>query len=139
MAEPELLKYKISARPFLIVICLTLFSSCVTGQKNFNVEKLLIDIQIEECIKIMPNGLIHKNDSVYLNTKWKYNKSSGNCGCKSALLSYRIVAKYRGANSILYNKEITSLGHDEFDFIICSDSQKGYESYRIDIQCKNPN
>jgi hypothetical protein len=138
MAGQKLLKNRASLCTIILFVYSVFLNSCSTLINIITTEDIFIDNQVEECIEIIPNEIMYKSGSVYLNTKWKTIKSTGFCGCKSALLSYKVIAKKNDVNSMVNYKEFSSLNHDDFDFLVCSDFQKKYDSFEIYIQCKSP-
>lgn len=121
----------------ILIVCSLFLNSCVTFRKNIKVENINIDNQVEKCIEINPLAVMYKSGSVYLNTKWKKIKSTGFCGCKSALLSYKVIAKSKNAKSTVHYSDFSSLDHDDFDFLVYRDFKQDYDLFVIYIQCKN--
>ena len=138
MAEQKLLKHRASLFTIILFIHSVFLNSCATYKKNIDEEDIFIDNQVEECIEIIPNEITHKSGSVYLNTKWRTIKSTGFCGCKSALLSYKVIAIKKNVKSTVHYNVFSSLNHDDYDFLVCSDLKQYYDSFEIYIQCKNP-
>jgi hypothetical protein len=129
-------------RAFYCIIIITIYSaffnSCATLKNNISAEDIFIDNQIENCIEIIPNEVMYRSGFVYLNAKLKIIKSTGFCGCKSALLSYKVIAKKNSVKSMVHHKEFSSLYQDDFDFLVCSDCKQDYDSFEIYIQCRSP-
>ncbi len=137
MAEQNLLKNRASLCTIILFVFSLFFISCATFN-HIEAKDIVIDNQVEECIEFIPDGIMYKSGSAYLNTKWRTIKSTGLCGCKSALLSYKVIAKKKGVNSIMHYKDFSSLNQNDFDFLVSSDLKQEFDSFEIDIQCKNP-
>jgi hypothetical protein len=138
MAEPKLLNFKNPVITFLGIIFIMVLSSCATGQPKLKDEDIAIDNYIKECIDIIPQSIIEKQNSLYLNAKLETKKSAGYCGCKSAMLTYKVVAKREDGSSILSYQNFSPLNQDEFDFLIGNDFEPDYNSLTMFVQCKNP-
>jgi hypothetical protein len=113
-------------------------SSCATSQTKLKAEDIVIDNYIKECIDIIPQSLIKKQNSLYLNAKLETKKSAGYCGCKSAMLTYKVVTKRETSSSILSYQDFSPLNKDDFDFLIGNNLQQDYNSFLMFVQCKNP-
>ncbi len=138
MAERRLHRNKKWFLIFFAPVWLSFIVSCATGPSELK-SNIAIDNQINECIEIVPKALVHKQGYAYLETIWNSKKSTGYCGCKSAMLTYKVVAMKGGAFSTLFNNEFTSLRQEGYDFMVCHDSQQeDYEAFTIKIQCQNP-
>jgi len=138
MAGQNLLKNSAPLYTIIFIFCSVFLNSCAILKNKITTENISIDNQVEECIEIIPNEVMYRSGAVYLNTKWKTIKSTGFCGCKSALLSYKVIAKKNSVNSIAHHKEFSSLNQDEFDFLVCSGCKQDFDSFEIYIQCKSP-
>ena len=138
MAGQKLRKNRASLFTIIFIFCSVFLISCAILNNKITTDNIAIDNQVEECIEIIPNEIMHKSGAVYLNTKWKTIKSTGFCGCKSALLSYKVIAKKNSVNSMLHYKEFSSLNQNDFNFLVCSDCKQDYDSFEIYIQCRSP-
>ncbi|WP_027710279.1 DUF2195 family protein [Zooshikella ganghwensis] len=100
--------------------------------------KVTINNDVNECITVIPEKVRVVEGKLLLDTSWKANKVTGDCGCKSALLAYHVsVEKDQRQYELLYT-HFSSL-HNKFTFLINADTSYGsYDRYILDISCKNP-
>jgi hypothetical protein len=137
MAEPKFLKN--FAIIFLVLISSMVLSSCATSHIELKSEDIAIDNHVKECIDIIPQSLIKKQNSLYLKAKLETKKSAGYCGCKSALLTYKVVTKRENISSILHYQDFSPLNQNVFDFLLFEDfQQQDFKSLILFVQCKNP-
>ncbi|MGI0119728.1 DUF2195 family protein [Zooshikella sp. RANM57] len=118
----------------LLLSCSLVYSSEAAKKES----KVKINNDINKCISIIPEKTRVVEGKLFLDTNWKVNKATGDCGCKSALLTYHVaVEKDQQQYELLYT-HFSSL-HDKFTFLINADASYGsYDRYILDISCKNP-
>lgn len=138
MAEQKFPNYKNPTITFLLIIYFMVLSACATSQIKLKTEDIAIDNHINECIDIIPQCLIKKQNSLYLNAKLETKKSAGYCGCKSAMLTYKVVTKRENISSVLSYQDFSPLNQEDFNFLICNDFQQDFKSLILFVQCKNP-
>lgn len=98
-------------------------------------EEIEIDSIISNCIDIEKENLEKHENLLLLNTLWKMKTNIGECGCKSAALSYRVEIK---ENTPISSGVISSLKKKRFKFVLSSDNKLFLnDKYRIIINCKN--
>ena len=131
---------KFPSRSVLIVF-LTFPIAAALGEVSYSVEEnLLIENQVQDCIKVIPKTFYKESGLLRLSTNWEVVKSTGYCGCKSALISYRVSATLSPSlkREISYGV-LSSLHKRSYDFVISHDEMvSSYRSFRLEITCKSP-
>lgn len=138
MVVQKLLNYKIFCCNFVSIISMVVLSSCTVGQGNIKTKDISVDNIIKECIEVIPIDLIKKDKSVYINAELKTKKAAGYCGCKSALLTYKVVSKKENSKTTLSYNVFSPLNKNSYDFLVCDDLKNDYKSLTLYIDCKNP-
>lgn len=126
-------------RSFTSTIALLLSCSLVYGSEAAQKEPTVaITNDVNECIVVKPEKVRAVDGKLLLDTNWTVNKVTGDCGCKSALLTYHVsVEKNTHQYELLYS-HFSSL-HDKFTFLINADASYGnFDRYILSISCKNP-
>ena len=128
----------------LIILFSLIAITCVAQHKKNDDAPLGSDVNITNdlnaCIKIIPEQPVEANGLLTLKTSWETEKNIGECGCKSALMSYYVnnISDPKTSKRIL-EAVISSLGKKEYNFIINADTSIKYKgNYELTISCKNP-
>ncbi len=72
-----------------------LVMGCVAQACNaeYSMDKITIDNILDQCINVNKKNIVNKNNLLLLHTVWDVKSNIGECGCKSALISYGIHEK----------------------------------------------
>jgi hypothetical protein len=130
-----------SRKFFYILSCYFLLANTSCSFKN-NIKKndIKVDNSVGECFQIEPIKKFVHNNLVLLDTKLDIIKSTGYCGCKSALLSYSVT----DSNSIdvNYPKSLSifsSLLTGKYSFVLARNfTLNKNTAYVLHIQCSSP-
>ncbi len=124
---------------FGIVLLVCIIFSCMASPANSEPD-IKIYNQVKECVEILPLKIYKYSNLTLFVTRWKIIKSTGYCGCKSALLSYRVFGEMDQHKTEIGFGVFSSFNHQEFTFVVNPDSSYNvYKSFSIHIQCANPN
>ncbi|HMN45585.1 MAG TPA: DUF2195 family protein [Povalibacter sp.] len=106
-----------------------LVSACSSAQGDVAIENSL-----DACIALQPAKLAKIESALFLPTTWTVRKSTGECGCKSALISYRVTAGPR--SEVIATGVLSSLNKQNYAFLINPDAGIAYgERYSLFIGC----
>jgi len=119
-----------------IICILVVWSVTQTCAAWYSADKILIDNILHKCIKISKKNIELKNNLLLLHAVWDVKKNIGQCGCKSAAISYDV---YEHKVKLLISHGIlVTLNKKEFDFVISSDNTIYKNSeYLLSINCLN--
>ena len=137
MAERKLMG---SLVVLLAMIAVTCFAQQKQPVNNDAQKKVLLTNDLDTCLKITQGETVEANGMLMLKTTWQSEKSIGECGCKSALMTYSTnILSDDKINRKILETVISSLDKKEYDFILNADSTVKYNgSYEIVLSCKNP-
>ncbi len=95
---------------------------------------------LDACVKITPKQMREINGLIWLDTEWQPKSSTGNCGCKSALMNYSVNLSNRNkTGKKIIEAVISSLEKKEYSFLVNADASIKYNgTYEIVINCQNP-
>lgn len=135
MVAPKFRKYF-----YIISCCLLLVNTSCSFNNSIKKSDIEIDNLVGECFQIEPvRKFVHTN-LVLLDTKLDIIKSTGYCGCKSALLSYNVTY----SNSIEVNAPkslsvFSSLLRGKYSFVLAQDfALNKHRAYVLHVQCNSP-
>ena len=99
-------------------------------------ERVNIDNSLSACL-MLQKGEVQKAENLLLyKTNWELKDNIGNCGCKSALLSYSVYM-VENDNLISYGK-LSSLYKKQVSFVLSSDNAVYKDAkYKMEISCAN--
>lgn len=137
MAERKLIG---SLVVLLAVIGITCFAQQRPVVSDDAQKKVKVTNNLDECLKITSEETVETNGMLMLKTNWQSEKSIGECGCKSALMTYSVSASSKGKiNRNILEATISSLEKKEYNFILNADTTVRYSgSYEITLNCTNP-
>ena len=93
-----------------------------------------IDNTLDACIALTPAQPAKIDSALFLPTTWTVHKSTGECGCKSALISYRVTAGPR--SEVIASGVLSSLNKRSYAFLINPDASIAYgQQYSLFIGC----
>ena len=117
-------------RRCIAIACLVL-AACSPAAAEVTVENSLA-----QCIALTAAQPVKQGAALYLPTEWAVSKVTGECGCKSALISYRVTAGSR--NEVIATGVLSSLNKKSFSFLINPDASVGYDGrYTLVVACAN--
>jgi len=136
MVAPKFRKY------FYIISCCLLLvnTSCSFNNSSIKKSDIEIDNSVVECFQIEPIKTFVHNNLVLLDTKLDTIKSTGYCGCKSALLSYNVTY----SNSIEVNAPkslsvFSSFLRGKYSFVLAQNfALNKHRAYVLHVQCSSP-
>ena len=113
----------------LVLVTLGLTTACSGAQADVTIENTL-----DACITLAPAKISQVESSLFLPTAWTVHKSTGECGCKSALISYRVTA---GAHKeVIATGVLSSMNKKSYAFLINPDAGIKYgDKYALFIGC----
>lgn len=114
---------------FIGIACALLCSHVQAAEPRINIDNTLY-----KCVDIAPDGLTFFGHTVLLKTRWEWRKSTGECGCKSALISYTASS----ANGVAMAAGILSVMRQqrEFNFVVNPDSSVAHPlPFKLLITC----
>lgn len=123
-----------------IFMFVALIETQCTTASNVKNSAIAIDNSIRNCLRIETISQTVRNNVILLNTKIATLKNTGNCGCKSALLSYSVsIPDENLSNRVKEYHLFSSLRAKRYSFIITRNHQpESHQSYRLTIQCASP-
>jgi len=116
----------------LLVLC------CVAQACNaeYSMDKITINNILDQCIKINKKSIENKNNLLLLHTVWDVKSNIGECGCKSALISYDVHEVKN--KKLMFHGVLSSMNKKEFYFVISSDGSIYKEAgYKVSISCSS--
>ncbi|MFV1984816.1 MAG: DUF2195 family protein [Thiohalomonadales bacterium] len=118
----------------LIFIFLLPVSKFCYAENNIN--NIIIDSILTDCIKIKKNELVAYHNFLFLDTSWDVKNNIGNCGCKSALIQYDV--NLISDQQHIVHGVVSSLKKKNHEFIINSDNSIfKNERFKLIINCAN--
>jgi hypothetical protein len=122
---------------FLLLFSISCSAENAHNKNNPNIE---IDNSVEECLEIKVVKKHIHNNVILLDTEISQVKSTGYCGCKSALLSYYVISSsIKSGNKTKEHRVFSSLTHGLYTFIIENQYLPSTDkSYTINIRCTSP-
>ena len=98
--------------------------------------EVTIENSLAQCITLTAGEPARQGAGVYLPTEWALTKVTGECGCKSALISYRVTAGPR--DEVIATGVLSSLSKKSFAFLINPDANVRYDGrYTLFVACAN--
>jgi len=124
------LKYKLSS--FFLFGSIFATGACIAGQEySIDVD---IDNSLHSCIEMSESGIIEDDQNVFLDTLWVNKLPIGDCGCKSAAMSYSV--KLADGDKLVSYGVISSFDKRGYKFLINHDSSINYKSrFKLSIGC----
>ncbi|MGH1487756.1 MAG: DUF2195 family protein [Cellvibrionaceae bacterium] len=116
------------------IICLLLFS-CISAVRS---ESLSINNKLSQCISI-EKSITYDKTVAFINGQLLVNKPISECGCKSALGSYRVFTKKENYRYFILEAKVSFLKSSALYLPIAAD--KGLisnQEIEIDISCARP-
>jgi hypothetical protein len=137
MVAPKLHRLYYLSLVFLFLFSIGCSAENALIKNNPNIE---IDNSVEECFQIKVVKKHIHNNVILLDTEISQVKSTGYCGCKSALLSYYVISSsIKSGNKTKEHRVFSSLTHCLYTFIVENHYLPGTDkSYTINIQCTSP-
>lgn len=118
----------------ILIILIVMFGTQLCHAEN-DINKVRIDNQLTHCLQINKQTLISTNNLLLLHSTWEMKSNIGECGCKSAVVSYHV---YENNNKLISLGKFTGLDKDIFYFVISSDVRHARTSdYLLTISCAN--
>jgi hypothetical protein len=94
---------------------------------------------LKSCVDLQPGQTEQVGNLVVLNAKITVNKSIADCGCKSALVSYRSYTKQEWGNSLLQSGVFGLLESSETKFVLASEKKLLSSGPTVlEISCASP-
>jgi hypothetical protein len=98
--------------------------------------EVTIENSLAQCIALTAAQPVRQGAGLYLPTVWAVSKVTGECGCKSALVSYRVTAGSR--DEVIATGVLSSLNKKSFAFLINPDASIRYDDrYELFVGCAN--
>ncbi|MDH5178269.1 MAG: DUF2195 family protein [Gammaproteobacteria bacterium] len=118
-------------------IACTIVVVFLSGCSSLPLHTVQIQNGVRDCYSFEPRELVITDKQLILTTQTRLHKSTGYCGCKSALLSYRVRNKNgddSGSGQILSREE------KQQDFVIDRKPETGkpMKGYTLMIGCAPP-
>jgi len=116
-------------RHAVALMAMGLASACSSAHGDVAIENTL-----DACIGLQSAKLAKIESALFLPTTWTVRKSTGECGCKSALISYRVTAGPR--SEVIATGVLSSLHKQSYAFLINPDASIAYgQQYSLFICC----
>ncbi len=113
----------------LVLTTLGLATACSRAGADVAIENTL-----DACIALTAAPLAKIENALFLPTTWAVRKSTGECGCKSALISYRVTAGPR--SEVIATGVLSSMNKGSYAFLINPDAGIAYgQQYSLFIGC----
>lgn len=119
----------IASRNFILAAACVVAAACSAAHAEVVIENTL-----QACVTMKPGKTSVQGAGLFLHTDWEVQKSTGECGCKSALVSYRV--SMRG--EVIASGVLSSLNRTGYDFLINPDAGVAYkDKYTLFVGCAN--
>lgn len=106
-----------------------LTTACSSAPADVTIENAL-----DACITLAPARLAQIEGSLFLPTAWTVHKVTGECGCKSALISYRVIAGTH--KEVIATGVLSSMNKKSYAFLINPDAGIKYgDEYALFVGC----
>lgn len=113
----------------VVLAALAFVTACSDARADVAIENTL-----DACIALTPAKPAKVEGALFLPTTWTVHKSTGECGCKSALISYRVTAGAR--SEVIATGVLSSLHKQSYAFLINPDASIAYgQQYSLFIGC----
>ncbi|HEY6641985.1 DUF2195 family protein [Povalibacter sp.] len=113
----------------LVLAAVGLTTACSGANADVAIENTL-----HACVTLTPAKISQMGSSLFLPTAWAVHKSTGECGCKSALISYRVTAGPR--DEVIATGVLSSMNKTNYAFLINPDAGIAYDAkYTLFVGC----
>ena len=112
-------------------------------------QELLLDVRfesdLEACVQLVPSGISAERNLLLLDVRFKLLQSIGECGCKSAVLGYRVRRNDSNHSSLDATGRLNTLGRElvfeeQVYLVLATDATmlSKAKTATIDVTCADP-